>query len=158
MQKYTKKVVEEVINWAVPVICAGTLVFWKNIPQDVQHYWPVLCVSIQGLYSLIISYQNRKEIKRLREIHEMADQKEAERKAVDDSIAKAFRAMLDDDMENLYAACLTKGYTTEDERRRYNRLHTAYEGVGGNGEAKRRKIHFDAIMDEEEWRAKHHQN
>lgn len=158
MQKYTKKVIEEVINWAVPVICAGALVFWKNIPQDIQHYWPVLCVSIQGLYSLIISYQNRKEIKHLREIHEKAEQKEAERRAVDDNIAKAFRAMLDDDMGNLYAACLTKGYTTEDERRRYNRLHTAYEGIGGNGEAKRRKIHFDAIMDEEEWRAKHQQN
>ena len=160
MQKYTKKVIEEVINWAVPVICAGALVFWKNVPQDVQHYWPVVCVSIQGLYSLIISYQNRKEVKRLREIHEEADRKEAERKAVDDSIAKAFRAMLDDDMGNLYAACLSKQYTTEDERRRYNRLHAAYEGVGGNGEAKRRKIHFDAIPDEEEWRAKqlHHKN
>lgn len=153
MQKYTKKVVEEAINWAVPVICAGALVFWKNIPQDVQHYWPVLCVSIQGLYSLIISYQDRKEIKRLREIHEKADQKEAERKAVDDSIAKAFRAMLDDDMGNLYAACVAKGYTTEDERRRFNRLHKAYKGMGGNGEADRRKEHFDMLPDEETWKA-----
>ena len=159
MQKYTNKVVEEIINWAVPVICAGALVFWQKVPHDVQHYWPVVCVSIQGLYALVVSYQNRKEVKRLRKIHEDAERKEAERKTVDDNIAKAFCAMLDDDMGNLYASCIAKGYTTEDERRRYNRLHAAYESVGGNGEAKRRKIHFDAIPDEEEWLAKqNHQN
>lgn len=154
MQNYGKKIIEEIINWAVPVICAGTLVMWNNIPQDIQHYWPVAFVSIIGIHSLTISYQNRKEIKRLREYHERADAKEAERKSVDDSFLKAFRAMLDDDMGNLYMVCLNKGYTTEDERRRYNRLHIAYEGAGGNGEAKRRKVHFDAIMDEEEWKAR----
>lgn len=158
MQQYVKKIVEQVINWAVPVICAGLLVCWKNIPADLHHYWPVVCVFVQGLYSLIIAYQNRRELAKLRAIHEKADAKERERKAVDDSIAKAFRAMLDDDMGNLYAACVAKGYTTEDERRRYNRLHTAYEGVGGNGEAKRRKVHFDAIQDEEEWKAEQNHN
>ena len=48
---------------------------------------------------------------------------------------------------------MAKGYTTEDERRRYARLHAAYEALGGNGEAKRRKIHFEALPDEEEWKA-----
>lgn len=154
MQHYAKTIIEQVINWAVPVICAGLLVFWKNVPAELHHYWPVACVFVQGLYSLILSHQNRRELMRLRQIHERADAKEAERKAVDDSNAKAFRAMLDDGMGNLYASCIAKGYTTEDERRRYNRLHAAYVGVGGNGEAKRRKLHFDAIMDEEEWKAR----
>ncbi len=154
MQHFTKKIVEQVINWAVPVICAGILVYWKNIPDDLHHYWPVVCVFVQGLYSLIIAYQNRRDVMKLRMIHENADAQERERKAVNDSIAKAFRAMLDDQMGNLYATCIAKGHTTEDERRRYDRLHTAYVGIGGNGEAKRRKIHFDAIMDEEEWKAR----
>jgi len=154
MQRYVKKIVEQIINWAVPVVCAGVLVLWKSIPDDLQHYWPVVCVFIQGLYSLILAYQNHKEVAHLREIHEKADAKEAERKVADNNIATAFRAMLDDDMGSLYAACVAKGYTTEDERRRYSRLHSAYEAVGGNGEAKRRKVHFEAIQDEEEWRAK----
>ena len=158
MQKYGRKIIEEIIDWAVPVMCAGTLLVWQKIPADIQHYWPVICVSITCVYSLIIVYQNRKEVKRLREIHEKADVKEAERKAIDDSISKAFRAMLDDQMGCLYAACVAKGYTTEDERRRYARLHAAYEAMGGNGEAKRRKVHFEALQDEEEWKAQrlHH--
>ena len=158
MQKLGRKIAEKVIDWAVPVICAGALLLWDDVPLEVRHYWPVLCVLAVGVLSLTVTVQNRNEIKRLRQIHDKADAKEAERKAVDDSIAKAFRAMLDDDMGNLYAWCVSKGYTTEDERRRYNRLHAAYEGVGGNGEAKRRKIHFDAIPDEEEWHAKQHEH
>ena len=39
------------------------------------------------------------------------------------------------------------------QKQGYNRLHKAYEGVGGNGGAKRRKVHFDALKDEEEYRA-----
>ena len=154
MQKYGKRIIEEVINWAVPVVCAAALVVAKNVPQEILHYWPVACMSIQGLYSLILVCQNRREVRRLREIHEQADAKEKERRAIDDSIAKAFRAILDDQMGSLYAACVAKGYTTEDERRRYARLHAAYEAMGGNGEAKRRKIHFEALPDEEEWRAR----
>jgi len=153
MQQYFKKFIEEVIDWAVPVLCAGALLAWKNVPAEMHHYWPVICISIICLYSLLVAFQSRREVKRLRLIHEQAQRKEAERRKTDENIAKAFRAMLDDDMGNLYAACVAKGYTTEDERRRFKRLHTAYKGVGGNGEADRRNIHFDAIPDEEEWKA-----
>lgn len=155
MQKYAGKIIEEIIDWAVPVACAGALLLWKDVPVEVQHYWPVVCVLIIGVYSLIVAAQNRREVRRLRQIHEKADAKEAERKALDDSIAKAFRAMLDDDMGTLYANCVAKGYTTEDERRRYERLNKAYIGLDGNGEAKRRKVHFDALPDEAEWNARH---
>lgn len=158
MQNYLRKVIEKTIDWAVPAVCAAALVVWKDIPADLQHYWPVVCVAIQGLCSLVIAHQNRKEVRRLRVIHEKADAKEADRKAIDDSIQKAFRAMLDDQMGSLYASCVAKGYTTEDERRRYDRLQTAYEGCGGNGEAKRRKNHFEAIIDEETWKAQHPNN
>ena len=155
MQKYARKIIEEIIDWAVPAACAGALLLWKDVPGEVQHYWPVACVLVIDVYLLIVAGQNRREVKRLRQIHENAEKKEADRKAVDDSIAKAFRAMLDDNMGALYAACVVKGYTTEDERRRYDRLQSAYEGVGGNGEAKRRKLHFEAIIDEETWKAQH---
>lgn len=154
MRGLGKKVIEEIIDWAVPVACAGAMLLWDDVPDEIRHYWPVGCVFIVGIYSLIVAIQNRREVKRLREIHEKADANEAERKALDDSIAKAFRAMLDDQMGSLYAACVARGYTTEDERRRYARLHSAYEAMGGNGEAKRRKIHFDALPDEEEWKAR----
>ena len=158
MQKYGRKIIEEIIDWAVPVMCAGALLVWQRIPADIQHYWPVICVSVVGVYSLIIVFLNRREIRQLRQIHEQADAKEAARRALDESIAKAFRAMLDDQMGCLYAACVAKGYTTEDERRRYARLHSAYEAMGGNGEAKRRKIHFEALPDEEEWKARNRFN
>ena len=154
MQQYGKRVIEKLIDWAVPVICAGALLLWQKVPNDVQHYWPVVCMGVMGLFSLCISIQNRQDVRRLRVIHEQADLKAEESKKKDDLFAKAFRASLDDDMGKLYAICVEKGYTTEDERRRYDRLQAAYEGVGGNGEAKRRKEHFEAIMYEEEWRAK----
>jgi len=158
MQKYGKKIIEEIIDWAVPVICAGAMLMWNDVPNEIRHYWPVGCVLIVGIYSMIVAIQNRREVRRLREIHEKADAKESDRKAIDDSIQKAFRAMLDDQMGSLYASCVAKGYTTEDERRRYDRLQTAYEGCGGNGEAKRRKNHFEAIIDEETWKAQHPNN
>lgn len=154
MQQYVKRIIEQVINWAVPVICAGVVVMWGRIPADLQHYWPVGLVFIQGVYSIVLSYQNHNEIKHLRSIHEREEAKEAERKAVNDSNAKAFRAMLDMLMAELYGICVQKGHTTEEDRRMYNRLHNAYIGIGGNGEAKRRKTHFDALPDEEEYKAR----
>lgn len=153
MQSYGKKIIEEIIDWAVPVACAGALLLWNDIPMEIKHFWPVICTFIVGLYSLVVAIQNRREVKRLRRIHEKADAKEEQHRIIEDSIIKAFRAMLDDDMGNLYASCIAKGYTTEDERRRYDRLQKAYESVGGNGEAKRRKNRFVAIPDEEEWKA-----
>lgn len=153
MQKYGRKIIEKIIDWAVPVMCAGTLVFWQQIPGDIRHYSPLICVVVINLYMLAMICMDRREVRRLREIHDKADVKEAQRKAIDDCMLKAFRAMLDDQMGTLYAACVARGYTTEDERRRYARLHAAYEATGGNGEAKRRKIHFEALPDEEEWKA-----
>ena len=155
MQQYGKKVIEKLIDWAVPVICAGALLLWQEIPDNVQHYWPVMCMGVMGLFSLCISIQNRQDVRKLRSIHEQADLKAEETREKYDLFSKAFRASLDDDMGKLYAICVEKGYTTEDERRRYDRLQKAYEGVGGNGEAKRRKLHFETIMYEEEWRAAH---
>lgn len=148
-----RKALDELIKWAVPAVCAGLLALWHEVPLAWQHYWPVCVVALQGVYSMWLALQTRSEVKSLRAIHERADAKEAEAKARDDATAKAFRAMLDDDMGKLYALCSVQGYTTEDERRRYNRLQVAYEAVGGNGEAKRRKEHFNALPDEETWNA-----
>lgn len=153
MQGYFKRVVEKVIDWGVPVVCAAALLLWEEIPNNLHHYWPVICLAVMGIYSLIMSIQTRREVVRLRKIHEESDLKAVKLQARDDSIAKAFRAMLDDDMGNLYAACMSKGYTTEDERRRYARLNSAYEAVHGNGEAKRRHDRFEKIPDENEWKA-----
>ena len=137
---YIRKAVETAISWAVPVACAGLLVLWKDVPEDVQHYWPVLILAIPSVASLIMSDHTRRDVKSLHKLH-----------SKDDTMAKAFRAMLDDDMGKIYEACLKKGYSTEDERRRYDRLDAAYTSMGGNGEAARRKPRFHAIMHEEEW-------
>lgn len=153
MQSYAKRVVEKVIDWSVPLLCASVLVGWKSIPAEAQHYWPVACVAITGAYGIVMAIQNRREVTRLKRIHEDADKRETEARATNEAVASALRAMLDDAMGELYERCVFKGYTTEDERRRYARMHKAYEGIGGNGEAARRKIHFDAIPDEAEWKA-----
>ena len=154
-KQYAKRVIEKIIDWAVPAVCAAALLVWKKIPIDIAHYWPVLCACGIGICSLTAALSNRRGIIQLKKIQEENQKKEESRKAIDDSIAKAFRAMLDDSMALLYGQCVAKGYTTEDERRRYNRLHNAYVGMEGNGEGARRKIHFDALPDEEEWKAKH---
>ena len=148
MHKFAKGLIKRVANWAVPVICAATLALWDKIPVEAQHYWPVACIAVMGLCSLIMAIQDRRDLKLHIQMH-------TERKETDECMLKAFRAILDADMCAIYAACVARGYTTEDERRLYNRLHNAYEGAGDNGEAKRRKVHFDALPDEEEWRAKH---
>ena len=138
---YARKIIENVISWAVPVACAGLLVTWEQAPEDVRHYWPVLILAIPSIASLVMSSHTRKDVQKLHKLH-----------SKDDMMAKAFRAMLDDDMGKLYVSCLEKGYTTEDERRRYDRLDAAYTSAGGNGEAARRKTLFHAIKHEEEWR------
>lgn len=155
MQSYIKKAVDKLIDWAVPAFCAALVLLWKDIPKDIQHYWPILLVGLISVCDTLATWRNRKEIRAMRAIHAAADAREAAKQAHDDAIAKAFRAMLDENMANLYAACVAKGYTTEDDRRRYNRLHNAYIGMDGNGEAARRKIHFDALPDEETWHALH---
>ena len=154
MHGYFKRIIEKIIDWGVPVVCAAALLIWKEIPNDLHHYWPVICIAVMGIYSLIMSIQTRRDVRSLHRIHKQADEKAAEKQARDDSIAKAFRAMLDDDMGKLYISCLEKGYTTEDERRRYDRLDKAYHELDGNGEAARRKPLFLAIDHEEEYRVK----
>ncbi len=153
MHSYIKRVIEKAIDWAVPALCAAVLVAWRHIPEEATHYMPVAIIGVAGLYGISISLRNRNDIKRLRAIHEAADAREEAAKVKDEGFASAFRAMLDDAMGTIYATCVARGYTTEDERRRYERLNKAYEGVGGNGEAKRRKTHFDALPDEETWKA-----
>lgn len=148
MQKFGKKVLDLVVSWAVPAICAATLVMWKRIPLEMRHYWPVVCIAIIGLSSLVVACQNRRDIRLHMCMHE-------ERKKTDDSTDRAFRAILDAEMGVLYAKAVERGYTTEDERRMYDRLEDAYEEKHGNGEAKRRKTHYMAIEYEEEWRARH---
>lgn len=137
---YIRKALETAISWAVPAACAGLLVLWNEVPEDVQHYWPVLILALPSVASLIMSDHTRRDVKNLHKLH-----------AKDDMMGKAFRAMLDDDMGKIYVSCLEKGYSTEDERRRYDRLDAAYTSMGGNGEAARRKPLFHAIMHEEEW-------
>lgn len=153
MQKYIKKISDAIIGWAVPAVCAAALLLWKDVPEDVKHYWPLLVVALVALWDGIATWRNRQDIRELRAIHAAADAREEAMQQRDEVIAKAFRAMLDDSMGVIYAACVARGYTTEDERRRYARLDAAYTANGGNGEAARRKVHFNALMDEEEWKA-----
>lgn len=154
MKQTGRKIVDEVINWAVPAACAAALLAWETVPQEWRHYWPVLCVAMIGIFSLAMEGQTRREVKRLRKIHEEADKRAEANGKRDSDIASAFKAMLDDDMGKLYVHCLAQGYTTEDERRRYRRLDAAYKDMGGNGEATERKERFFGIMHEEEWKLK----
>lgn len=140
---YVRKILETLIGWIVPVIGAAALVLWRQIPEDAMHYWPVAVLGVLAISAWWQSVQVRKDVAHLRELH-----------AKDDKMGKAFRAILDDDMGKLYVKCLEKGYTTEDERRRYDRLDSAYTSLDGNGEAARRKPLFHAIAHEEEWNIK----
>lgn len=155
MQKYIKKISDAIIGWAVPAVCAAALLLWNDVPEDVKHYWPLLVVALVALWDGVATWRNRQDIRELRAIHAAADAREEAMQQRDEIIAKAFRAMLDDSMGTIYAACVARGYTTEDERRRYSRLDSAYTANGGNGEAARRKKHFDALPDEDEWKALH---
>lgn len=146
VHKFAKSVADRVVGWAVPIICAATLALWGKIPPEAQHYWPVACIAVVGVCTLIMSCQTKRDMKLHISMHD-------ERKTTDAAMLKAFRAILDAEMGSIYSACVARGYTTEDERRMYNRLHNAYKGADGNGEADRRKVHFDALPDEEEWRA-----
>lgn len=146
-----KKIADGVIAWAIPIVCAGLIALWGRAPEEVRHYWPVAIMCVVGVLSIAISMQNRQEIRKMREIHESAA-------ALEENNRKAFLAILDDSMGSIYAACVARGYSTEDERRRYTRLDAAYKGQGGNGEATRRKEHFNALPDEEEWHAQNDRN
>ena len=155
LQNLIQKAADKFVDWAVPAACAGLLLAWDSIPNDVQHYWPILIVGLIAVCDGLGTWRNRRDICALRALHAATDAREEAKQQRDEATAKAFRAMLDESMANLYAGCVAKGYTTEDDRRRYNRLHAAYKGMGGNGEADRRKTHFDALPDEETWNAQH---
>lgn len=46
---------------------------------------------------------------------------------------EAILSLLDDAMGELYSRCRERGYVTREELRRYERMYSAYRGLGGNG-------------------------
>lgn len=148
MQNIWRKALDEAIKWAIPAACAALGLWLAEVPDDLKHALPPVALALAVLACILVVANMRREINGLKKIHAAAEEN-------DKLIRSAFRAMLDDDMGKLYCSCVKQGYTTEDERRRYERLNKAYEGVDGNGEAKRRKDRFFALPTEEEWMAKH---
>ncbi len=138
-----KRVGEKTVDYVVPILCAGALVWVGQMPESLHHWVPVLVVGVLSLCAVILSGATRREVRKLSRIHEESDSHSI-------LMAEATRAQLDDSMGKLYAACIERGYTTEDERRCYDRMEKAYEAIGGNGEAKRRSVKFFEIAWEEQ--------
>lgn len=135
-----KRIAEQAIDYLVPVICAAAMLWVGKIPGEIQHWIPVGIVGAFSMSAVIQGIRTRHDVRELRKLH------------ADDAFkTEAMRAQLDDAMGKLYASCVVKGYTTEEERRVYQRMEDAYEGIKGNGEAKRRAAWFFALMPEEEW-------
>lgn len=144
------KIVDAIIKWAVPAAGAALIAAWSNAQEDLR--WVVLSVAAVILFGW---YYSKTRTKTLLELSKRVDEIDRRQQVSEEDMGttrKAFRAMLDDDMGKLYHACLRQGYTTEDERRRYDRLQKAYEANEGNGEAKRRKDLFYEILTEEQYR------
>lgn len=146
MQDVLKKAGEKVIDYIIPGACAAVLLWFGRLPENIREAVPFLAVAAIALCSIIQSGRTRSEIGKLRKIHEESDR-------TSDLMSEAMRAQMDDAMGKLYAGCVQRGYSTEDERRCYERMERAYEGIGGNGEAKRRASKFFALRTEEEWKA-----
>lgn len=140
-----KRIAEQAVDYLVPVICAAAMVWFGKFPEGVRHWVPVGIVGILAMCAVIQCSRTHKEIAKLRALHE------------DDGLRlEATRAQLDDAMGRIYTTCVERGYSTEDERRCYERMEKAYEGIGGNGEAKRRAASFFAIKREEVWLHEQH--
>jgi hypothetical protein len=75
-----------------------------------------------------------------------------EKKHQDDPVAKECDlAMLDDRICYLIGKCREKGYTTAEDRRRVNRMHTAYKARGGNHGEDAEYAIFCTLPTEEQW-------
>ena len=135
-----KRIAEQAVDYLVPVICAAAMVWLGDFPAGIGHWVPVGIVGILAMCAVVQCIRTRRDVAKLRALHE------------DDGLRlEATRAQLDDSMGRIYATCVTRGYSTEDERRCYDRMEQAYENLGGNGEAKRRAVSFFAIPREEVW-------
>lgn len=138
-----KRIGEKTVDYAVPVVCAAAMVWLDQLPPRLHHWMPVLMAAVLSLCAVLLATSTRREVVKLRQLHRDSDAHSA-------LMVEATRAQLDDSMGKLYAACMGRGYTTEDERRCYDRMEKAYEAIGGNGEAKRRSIKFFEIAWEEQ--------
>lgn len=79
-------------------------------------------------------------------------QQSVEDKHSEDPIAKECDlAILDDRICYLIGKCREKGYTTAEDRRRVNRMHTAYKARGGNHGEDAEYAIFCSLPTEEEW-------
>lgn len=144
MQNTAKKVIDKVIDYSVPLLCASASVWLDKLPMDWQKNAPMAVITAAMFYVLIVNNRTRRDVEELKAIHKKADE-------LNDVLFAALRIDLNEAMQNLYASCLKRGYTTEHERRSYKKIQAAYEGVKGNGESKDREKRFFGLQHEEEY-------
>lgn len=145
MQSTAKKVIDKIIDYSVPVLCASVSVWFDKIPADLQKNAPMALIAAAMFYVLFVNNRTRRDVEELKAIHKKADE-------LNDVLFAALRIDLNEAMQNLYESCLKRGYTTEHERRSYKKIQAAYEGVKGNGESKDRENRFFGLQHEEEYR------
>lgn len=145
MQNTTRKVVDKVIDYTVPLLCAGVTVRFSNLPAEWQKVAPMALVVAAMFYVLFVTNRTRRDVEELKAIHKKSDE-------INDILFAALRIDMNDAMQNLYESCLKRGYTTEQERRSYGKMQAAYEACKGNGESLDRKNRFYALQHEEEYR------
>lgn len=151
MQNTAKKVLDKVIDYSIPVLCASVPVWFDKLPGELQKNAPMAIVAVAMFYVLIVTNRTRRDVEELKAIHKKSDE-------LNDVLFAALRIDLNEAMQNLYKSCLKRGYTTEYERRSYKKIQAAYEGVKGNGESIDRRNRFFAMMHEEEYLVSHPQN
>lgn len=147
MQNAAKKIIDKVIEYSVPLLCASVSVWFDKLPADWQKSAPTALMAAVMFYVLIVNNRTRRDVEELKAIHKRTDE-------LNDKLFAALRVDLNEAMQNLYESCLRRGYTTEHERRSYKKIQAAYEGVKGNGESKDREKRFYALQHEEEYRIK----
>lgn len=147
MQNTAKKVMDKVIDYAVPLLCAAVTVWFGELPTEWQKTAPMALVAAAMFYVLFVTNRTRRDVEELKAIHKKADE-------VNDVLFAALRIDLNEAMQNLYESCLRRGYTTEHERRSYKKIQAAYEACKGNGESLERRKRFFALQHEEEYRIK----
>ena len=145
MQNTAKKVLDKVIDYAIPLLCAGVTVWFDALPNDWQKNAPMALVVAAMFYVLFVTNRTRRDVEELKAIHKKSDE-------VNEVLFAALRIDLNEAMQNLYESCLRRGYTTEHERRSYKKIQAAYEACKGNGESKDREKRFFAMQHEEEYK------